>query len=65
MYTTGNYIQYLVKNYHGKEFLKRIYIYIYIYTHTHTHTHTHIKTKSLCYTTETNPINQLYLNKIN
>ena len=32
MYSTGNYIQYLVINYNGNEFLKEFgYIYIYIY----------------------------------
>ena len=31
VYNTGNYIQYLVINYNGKESEKNIYIYIYIY----------------------------------
>ena len=48
LYSTGNYIQYLVITYNGKE-----YIYIHIYTHTHTHTHTYIyKTESLHCTLE-------------
>ena len=34
LYTTGNYSQYLVITYNGKEFLKNLYIYKYIYTHT-------------------------------
>ena len=34
MYSTGNYIQYLIINYNGKESEKE-YIYIYIYIHTH------------------------------
>ena len=36
LYSTGNYIQYLVINHNGKEYEKE---YIYVYTHTHTHTH--------------------------
>ena len=58
MYSTENYIQYPVRNYNGKEYLKKkVYIYIYIYTHTHTHTHTYIYvciTESLFYTAEIN-----------
>ena len=39
--STGNYIQYLLATFNGKE--PDIYKYhIYIDTHTHTHTHTHI-----------------------
>ena len=43
LYSTGNYIRYLVISYNGKEFLKRIQIYTCI-------------TKSLCHTPETNTI---------
>ena len=32
LYSTGNYIQYLIITYNGKELRKRIYIYIYIHT---------------------------------
>ena len=39
MYSTRNYVQYLVKTYEGKESGKYIYFY---------------KTESLCYTLETN-----------
>ena len=57
LYSTGNYIQYLVIMYNGKKSGKEyIYIYIYIYIHTHTHTHiyTHAyKTESLCCIPET------------
>ena len=31
LYSTGNYIQYLVIPYNGKNLKKNIYIYIYIY----------------------------------
>ena len=49
LYSTGNYIQYLVMNYNGKESKKKIYIYI---------------TESLCCTAEINSIvNQLYFPK--
>ena len=34
LYSTENYIQYLVTDHNGKEYFKK-YIYIYIYTHTH------------------------------
>ena len=40
LYSTGNYIQYLVIAYNGKE--SEIYIYISISIYIHTHTHTHI-----------------------
>ena len=43
MYSTGNYIQYLVITYNEKESEKSI----------HTHTHIYI-TDSLCHTLETN-----------
>ena len=33
LYSTGNYTQYFVITYNGKEYVKN--------THTHTHTHTH------------------------
>ena len=34
LYSTGNYIQYPVINYNGKEYFKKyIYLYIYVYTH--------------------------------
>ena len=35
LYSTRNYIQYLVITYNGKEYEEDVYIYIYIYTHTH------------------------------
>ena len=54
LYSTGNYIQYLIITYNGKELRKRIYI------------HTH-KTESFCCTPETKQylpiVNQLYFNK--
>ena len=52
MYSTGNYTQYSVMAYLGKESKKEwryIYIYIYIYIHIHTYTHT---TNSFCCTSE-------------
>ena len=36
LYGTGNYIQYLVIAYNGKESEKE-YMYVYIYIHTHTY----------------------------
>ena len=42
LYSTGNYIQYLVITYKGKESEKRIHIYIYTDTDTHTHIHMNI-----------------------
>ena len=57
LYTTGNYTQYFVISYVGKESEKEyiyIYIYIYIYTHTHIYIyiyiHTHIYIYSHTYT---------------
>ena len=45
LYSTGNYIQYLVITYNGKEPEKE-------YTHTHTHTQTHTHTHTYIYITE-------------
>ena len=44
LYSTGNYIQYLVINYNGREY-EKVYIYTYIYI-----------TESLCCTAEINTI---------
>ena len=52
LYTTGNYIHYLIVTYNRKESVCAylcVYIYIYIYTYT-------FKTKSLCCTPESNAI---------
>ena len=46
LYSIGNYIQYLVINYNGKEYAN-IYIYIYIYIYI---------AESLCCTPETNTL---------
>ena len=40
LYSTGNYTQYFVITYNGKENEKE-YTYSHTYIHTHTHTHTH------------------------
>ena len=44
LYSTRNYVWYLIITYNDKNLKKNLYIYIYIHTHTHiyTHTHTHI-----------------------
>ena len=44
LYSTGNYTQYFVMTYNGKEYEKE-----YTYSHTYVYTHTHIyKIESLC-----------------
>ena len=49
LYSTGNYTQYFVMTYNGKEYEKE-----YTYSHTYVYTHTHIyKIESLCWTLET------------
>ena len=47
LYTTENYIQYLIITYNGKE-SKKEYIYVYMYTHTYI-----FLTELLCCTPET------------
>ena len=54
LYSTGNYIQYLVITYNGKESEKE-YMYVYIYVY-YTYIYTHNITKSLCCTPETNTL---------
>ena len=49
LYSTGNYIQYLVITYNGRECRKRIYIFIYIYIYIYV-----CITESLCCIPETN-----------
>ena len=49
LYSTGNYAQYFIITYKGKE--SEIYMHTYIYTHTHIH-----KTELLCCTPETNTL---------
>ena len=51
LYSTRNYIQYLVINYNGKDLKKE-------YTHTHTHTHIYIYmyNRIICSTPETKTI---------
>ena len=41
LYSTGNYTQYFLITYNGKESGKE---FIHTHTHTHTYTHTHIHT---------------------
>ena len=58
LYGTGNYTQYLVVTYNGKESKKEYeykcrYIYTYIYIHTYTYMYIGI-TESLCCTPGTN-----------
>ena len=55
LYSTGNYIQYLVITYHGGECKKE-----YVYTHTHTH-----KYESLCCEPEINTTLQINYISIN
>ena len=43
-YSTGNYIQYLIINYNGKESEKNIYICIYIYIYTYIYMYIYIYT---------------------
>ena len=61
LYSTGNYAQYIIIIYKGKESEKDIY------THTHIYTYKYILyiTESLCCTPETNIANQLHFNKNN
>ena len=47
MYSTGNYTQYFIIIYKGKESENNLYIYIYIYTH---------MAEPLCCTYETNTL---------
>ena len=43
LYSTGNYTQYFLITYNGKESGKE-FIHTHTHTHTHTYTHTHIHT---------------------
>ena len=60
LYSTGNYSQYLVISYNGKNMRKNIHT----YTHTHIYTHIFIWATLLYTRNEHNIVNQLYFNRI-